>query len=435
MHSVLCISGLDPAGHSGLSADIRALAFLGVRAMPVAATLTVQNLASFSELRPVPADLLSKQIRKVLEEAKPDAVKIGMMANAETARLVADIVRNLDIPAVTDPVFASSSGFNLLDDELLDAYRHGLVPVSALLTPNASEASALTDLEVRNPETAAIACKAIIELGAKAALVKGGHFSESKGTDVFLDSEGKYNLAGQGALQDSRGTGCTYSAMIAGHIARGSGTREAVNRAKKDMARAMDIAAWQGYGGAGPGSAINGEKAAHGYEMGNAVSELVSILPPGCIAEVGNNLAFGLAGAKGPEGICSLDSRINLKGGRVATLGTPVFGRDSHVGRVVLAAMSHDPQIRCALNLRYSAELLGDITKAGFTVGGFDRKDEPKSSSSMEWGTAKAIKDLGYVPDAIHDPGSCGKEPMIRLLAHDPGELVRKLRRILEMGQ
>jgi len=432
MRSVLCVAGLDPAGHSGLSADMRALAFLGIRVMPVAATLTVQNIDSFIGIHPVDGNLLKSQIEKILEEARPDAVKVGMLGDAHTVGLIAKIVGDMGVPIVTDPVFASSTGFSLLGGSMLDAYKYVLVPVSTLVTPNAYEASALADLDVTGPEAAGKACEAIMGLGAKAVLVKGGHFTDSPGTDVFRDSEGMRLFAGQHAAQRTRGTGCTYSALIAGYLASGLGMRKAVERAKNDMALVIDAAVPQGYGQKSPTETRDPEFSRVMDELDRAVSEILSILPAEYVAEVGNNMVYAVWGAAGPGDVCSLDSRILLKGGRVTTLGMPVFGRDSHVGRVVLAAMNHDPGIRCAINLKYSSGLLERLRRESFSTGCFDRSEEPESTSSMDWGTGKAIKDIGYVPDAIYDLGSCGKEPMVRLLARSPVELVQKLRRISE---
>jgi hydroxymethylpyrimidine/phosphomethylpyrimidine kinase len=241
MPSVLCIAGLDPSGYSGLSADMRALTFLNVRCMPVASTLTVQNLTSFTEFQPVPAEIISKQLNAIFEERKPDAIKIGMLGSAEAASMVADFLDGSGIPSVIDPVFASSTGFSFIEKELLDIYINDLIPVSSIVTPNAHEASVLTGMKVDNPESAEQACKLILNMGARSVLIKGGHFTESVGTDIFHDSNGTHILKGREIKNKYRGTGCTYSALIAGFLAKDLKMPDAVKNAKKEMANVMEL--------------------------------------------------------------------------------------------------------------------------------------------------------------------------------------------------
>jgi hydroxymethylpyrimidine/phosphomethylpyrimidine kinase len=218
---------------------MRALAFLGIRALPVASALTVQNLKSFSELHPVPGEIISKQLDSILQEQKPNAIKVGMLGSYENASLVADFMDGSRIPSVVDPVFASSTGFSLMDPDMLEIYKYEVIPASSLVTPNAPEASVLTGIKVTGPESAMVACRIILDLGAGSVLIKGGHFIESKGTDVFMDAAGSITLAGKAPKKDMRGTGCVYASLAAGHIAKGKGVRDAVKRAKTDMKSAM----------------------------------------------------------------------------------------------------------------------------------------------------------------------------------------------------
>ncbi len=120
-----------------------------------------------------------------------------------------------------------------------------------------------------------------------------------------------------------------------------------------------------------------------------------------------------------------LSGRIVKSGNRTVVTGFPELGGSGHVANVVLAAIRHDPNIRSAMNIRYSEENLKACRKLGLTIGSFNRKDEPKGVSTMEWGTDFAIKKLGKVPNAIYDKGGVGKEAMIRLLGETPGEVAR----------
>ncbi|MDD4308443.1 MAG: bifunctional hydroxymethylpyrimidine kinase/phosphomethylpyrimidine kinase [Thermoplasmata archaeon] len=400
MPSVLCIAGLDPSGYAGLSADLRALAYLDLHAQPVVSTLTVQNLHSFSEFQPVPPDLIAKQLKTIMEERNPDAIKVGVLGSAEIARIVADFMDGCGIPSVVDPVFASTTGFSFIDDEIAEIYIHDILSVCSLVTPNAHEASILSGINVTDPETAKVAAGLILDMGARGVLIKGGHFKSQVGTDIFCDSDGIRMLPSPVIEHKSRGTGCTYSALIAGHLSRGFNLWDSVRTAKDDISRVLDRCSIKT---SLEETDLPSELAQAREELNMAVSRILRIMPAEYIAEVGNNIAYATEDAKTPDQICSLDSRFILKGNRVATLGTPVFGRRSHVGRVVLAAMAKDRSVRCAMNLKYSEDLIVRFRDVGFTVGSFDRQEEPESSSTMEWGTGKAINDLGYVPDAVFD--------------------------------
>ncbi len=428
MPSVLCIAGLDPSGGAGLAADIRALDSLGVHSFPVASTLTVQNSRDFSRMEPVAVDLINDQIDAALGEEMPGAVKVGMLANVEIIKMLAG--RFEGIPVVVDPVMRSSTGFEIVDEEMLAAYKSSLIPNSAVVTPNASEASALAGMEVVDIETAKKACLAIHDLGPKAVVVKGGHFTSDKGTDILYDGEGFHEFASAEFQGDPRGTGCTFSSLIAGYLALGFRTVEVVKRAKSDMGRVLASSSCRS-----PGFSphTSPEKMDVWLAVHKAASELVAILIPGMIAEVGNNIAFALENPVSLNDVCSLDSRFVVRGPRVVTMGAPLFGRDSHVGRVLLAAMKHDPATRCVINLRYSEKTLALAGNAGLKIASFDRTNEPASASSMEWGTDEALREHGQA-DLIFDLGSVGKEPVIRLLARDPTDALEKLRKIQGRG-
>ncbi len=429
MAFVLCIAGLDPSGGAGLSADMRALEFLGVGCFPVASALTVQNSGSFAALEPVSAGIIGRQIDAALGEAAPGAVKVGLLGSVENIELLA---RKLpDIPLVVDPVIRTSTGFNVVNDEMLAAYEELLFPRATLVMPNAYETSVLTGQKVTDVETAKKACPVIADMGPKVVLVKGGHFESERGSDVLYVDGDFHVLAGTELRGDVRGTGCTFSALIAGYLALDFGIVEAVKRAKLDMARALEFSVHKE-----PKHIAFSEHLSEGQRnvwlaVQKAASEIGSILPPEMVAEVGNNIAYALEGAESPEDVCSLDSRLVLKGSRIVTMGLPVFGRKSHIGRVVMAAVKHDPNLRCALNLRYSEKTLDIAGDVGFKVATFDREHEPDQASSVEWGTARALQDFGSA-DIVYDLGAKGKEPMIRLLATNPEEAVNKLRKIVE---
>ncbi|MDI6654577.1 MAG: thiamine-phosphate synthase family protein, partial [Candidatus Hydrothermarchaeota archaeon] len=178
------------------------------------------------------------------------------------------------------------------------------------------------------------------------------------------------------------------------------------------------------------------------------------------VPQVGTNIAYALAGARNLSDVAGISGRIIRIKEQVKAIGEAEFGASKHVASIVLAAMKFDGNARSAMNIRYSKEILAACKH--FKISSFSRKEEPRGVSTMEWGTAQAIKKLGNsdrklariaklvrksgalananaifltegVPDIIYDLGSVGKEPMIRILGKNPREVLDKLRQILEM--
>jgi hydroxymethylpyrimidine/phosphomethylpyrimidine kinase len=146
---------------------------------------------------------------------------------------------------------------------------------------------------------------------------------------------------------------------------------------------------------------------------------------------VGINFVYALPQARYYEDVCALEGRIVGSGKKVARSGCFAFGASRHVSRIVLTAMRFDPDVRSAINLRYSETHVEQMKGSGLKVTSFDREDEPEGEKTMEWGTRTAIGRTGKVPDVIFDRGGVGKEAMIRLLGHDPQDVLRKLKRAI----
>lgn len=433
MAFVLCAGGLDPSGGAGLAADIRALAFLKVDCLPVASAFTAQNSRNFYSLEPVTSKSFERALRSAIEETKPGAFKSGLLGSVENVKVLASLVKKNKAPFVLDPVFKSSTGYTFADKKIIEAYKNKLFPLASLVTPNASEASVLTGIKVKDVQSAKKACLAISEHWPKAVLVKGGHFTSQKGTDILYFGKEFYLLTGTELPGNPRGTGCTYASLIAGYLAMGLEVPDAVSRAKEDMARALAFSQTNKSARVQLSESFTKERREVWLAVQKAAYEALSIITPELMPEVGINIGFSLKNAKGLDDVCTLDSRIVLKGKRPVTIGTPVFGKDSHVAKVILAAVKRDRNTRSAMNLKYSDTFINIIRNMGLRVVSFDRSGEPGKKSTMEWGTGRAFEALGSTPDAIFDLGAKGKEPMIRLLASNPEELLEKLRDILEI--
>jgi hydroxymethylpyrimidine/phosphomethylpyrimidine kinase len=246
----LTIAGSDPSGGAGIQADLKTFHQFGVYGEAVITLLTVQNTRRVSRVEIMDPSLVREQIEAVLEDIPPGAVKTGALGDARVIGVVAAF--SFAAPLVVDPVMISKHGTPLMTAEAAEKLRTELLPHAALVTPNIPEAEALAGLKVTTLEEARRAAAAIIGMGAKAVLIKGGHFTDSA-TDLLLAADGEERVypAARIDTPHTHGTGCTYSAAIAAELAKGTSLADAVARAKTFITAA--IATNPGLGsGSGP---------------------------------------------------------------------------------------------------------------------------------------------------------------------------------------
>lgn len=249
---VLVIAGSDSGGGAGIQADIKAITALGGFAATAVTAVTVQNTLGVTGVFPVPPEIVTAQARAVLDDIGADAVKVGMLGDAPTARAVADVLEGVRAPRVIDPVMIAKGGARLLDSDALEVMRGRLVPLADLLTPNAPEAEALTGLKVADPDGQRAAGRRLMDLGARAVLMKGGHVGTGEVTDILMSTSGEVVLTSPRiATRNTHGTGCTLASAIAAGLAQGLPLEIAVRRASAYVAEAIRRA--PGFGaGSGP---------------------------------------------------------------------------------------------------------------------------------------------------------------------------------------
>ncbi len=237
---VLIIAGSDSGGGAGVQADIKTVTALGGYAATAITAVTVQNTLGVTGVHPIPLDIIEAQARAVLDDIGADAIKTGMLGDAATVDLVARLLEAYPIPAVIDPVMIAKGGASLLASEAVAMVRERLVPLAALLTPNAPEAEALTGLPVSTTDDLRRAGDALLKLGAKAVLMKGGHVPGDRVVDVLMTADGETTF--EGARIDSRhthGTGCTLASACAVGMAQGLPLEAAIARAWDYVHEAM----------------------------------------------------------------------------------------------------------------------------------------------------------------------------------------------------
>jgi len=244
----LTIAGSDPSGGAGIQADLKTFHQFGVYGEAVITLLTVQNTVRTDRVEILPAELVSDQIRAVLEDIPPAAIKTGSLGSAEVVRAVATALATFPAPLVIDPVLIDKHGVPLASEDAWHVLREELLPHAALITPNVPEAEAFTGLTIRSIADMRPAALRLRELGARDVLIKGGHL-DGPPTDVLLTGDSWHEFrAPRLDTQHTHGTGCTYSAAIAACLARGLKLHDAVSRAKNYINEAIRSAPGLGHG-------------------------------------------------------------------------------------------------------------------------------------------------------------------------------------------
>jgi len=456
MKRVMTIGGSDCSGGAGIQADIKTFSALGVYGTSVITAVTAQNASGVQAKHEVPVELVESQIQSIMSEASAkgitvDYAKTGMLYSSAMIETVAKQLKRHKIPFVVDPVMKAGSGGILLADPALNTLVKLLLPICEVVTPNVPEASVISGLEIRNKEDAKDAARKIHELGASAVIIKGGHLTQEtaagKATDLIYDGEfeelsGEYIKPGKGKI--IHGAGCSFSAALTAALAKGENLRHAAASAKKFVHDAIA-------GGEVLSNMIvlnqarELRKNADRYFVLENVKEAVRKLKSipdfkRLVPEVGTNIGMAIEGAESERDVAAVDGRIvSAKEGTHAE--TVDFGVSSHVARMILAmmAMTGGKNIRSAINIKYSVQIVDACKRAGFVISSFEREHEPRGVKTMDWGVREAIKNLSseglrrrQVPDVIYDLGAVGKEPMTRIFGDTALEVVEKVNKIID---
>ena len=245
IRNVLTIAGSDPSGGAGIQADLKTFAAHGTYGMAALTALTAQNTQGVSGVERVPTAFVAAQIKAVFDDVRVDAVKIGMIATAEIARVIADaLAAHRDIPIVLDPVMVAKGGASLLAEDAITALRDALLPRATLVTPNLPEAAQLLGrAEAADRAAMADQARALADLGPAAVLVKGGHLAQPDSPDVlFAQGQLQWFDAPRMPGKNTHGTGCTLSSAIAAQLAQGADIVTAVRMAKRYVTGAIAAA-------------------------------------------------------------------------------------------------------------------------------------------------------------------------------------------------
>lgn len=441
---VMTIGGSDPSGGAGIQTDIKAFQSIGLHPVSVLTSSTVQNTQTVKHIFPLPPDLITAQIETIMEDIPVQFVKTGLLYQSDIAKRVAQATKRYNWHLIVDPVLIATSGDTLSSSDLVMTLKKTIIPLSEIITPNISEAETLATMNIKTVEDMGQAAKLLHGLGTKNVIVKGGHLLGNTACDLLYDGTTliKQELP-KTPSKKAHGSGCTFSALITGFLAKGYTVQESFFQAKPILWQMINsgyiigkgadvLAVSQSTVEDAPFDLLTQDHTDTWMTLYAALSSLLTTLPTSYIPEVGCNIGYAIPHAKAHTDICALDGRIVRRTAKPYRCGPLRFGASKHIASIILATLRYYPSIRCALNIRYSPQILSLCTKTGYTVTSFDRAEEPPQVSSMDWGTTTALQDTTVCPDIIFDTGGIGKEPMIRLLGKTPIEVIEKLKNIKE---
>lgn len=267
MRCVLAIAGSDSSGGAGIQADLRTIAAHGLHGLSAITAVTAQNGRAVTAVHCVPARHLLAQLRAVFADFEIAAVKIGMLGSAAAVDVVVHGLREAGARnIVLDPVLVSSSGTALLPATGLRKLRDNLIPIVDLLTPNVPEAEALLGRRLKSGRDMRRAADDLLELGARAVLLKGGHRRGSPVVDLLVERESALSFSHARLPGSVRGTGCTLASAIAAGLASNLPLRDAIDAAERYLQREMQRAYHAGRAGMramNPAAAPYGKVRAH----------------------------------------------------------------------------------------------------------------------------------------------------------------------------
>jgi len=443
IYKALTIAGSDSGGGAGIQADLKTFSAFQVYGMTVITALTAQNTKEVKGIYPIPPEFIKLQLDAVIEDIGVDAAKTGMLYDENTINIVAEEVKRRRIPLIVDPVMIAKSKAKLLREEAVKVLKENLIPVAKVVTPNIPEAEEIVGYRISSVEDMRRAALDIKSMGVEAVIIKGGHLEGEVIVDLLYYND-VFNEFKKRKIKtkNTHGTGCVFSAALTALIARGLNIVEAFKIASEFMDKTISegLSIGGGYGPVNPMAKLHEEANRYNAWINvlkalriiEETKELTELMP-----EVRMNIGEAIPNAKNIEDVCAIEGRITVVNGFPRASGPVRFGASKHIANIILSVMEVAPNIRAAMNIRYSEEILEACRRAGFKIAEFKRGEEPLESKLIEgktlkWGVKRAIMDLGEIPDVIYDLGEVGKEAMIRIIGVNAEDVVKKAIKILK---
>ena len=446
--TAMTIGGSDPSGGAGIQADIKAFTVLDVHGLAIITCVTIQNTQNVQKIIPLSPEDIKQQIDHLMEDIPIQFVKTGLLYQPEIARIIAAEAKKHNWTLIVDPILVATSGDVLSTTTLTEEIKKSLLPLATTITPNIPEAEAITNSTINSTEDMKNAAKKIHSMGAKYVIITGGHQKEKQANDLFYDGE-QFIIKSLPRIPQKKahGSGCAFSALLTGLLSKEYDVESSFVLSKSMLWNMIKT----GYN-IGKGSDVLHitSKIANNAPISIQTSDQVDVwdalskiipyiidkVPLSLIPEVGMNIGYAIKHAQSKDDICALNGRIIRSARKPQQCGILQFGASKHIASIILAVTQIYPDIRCTMNIKYSPKNLSLCEQTSYHIASFDRKYEPKDiTSTMEWGTKKAIEQTKICPDLIYDEGGIGKEPMIRILGKNPEEVYKKLASILQQNK
>lgn len=429
--NILSIAGSDPSSGAGIQRDLKTFDELGAYGLSVITAVTSQNSSKFFDVEPISPSLVKSQIRSILEDFRVDAIKIGMVYDKQTIKVIHSELGKIKIPIILDPIFKSTTGGILQMESAFSDFKNLLVPLSYVITPNVLEAQKIASVKINSIKDMEKAARKIQKMGAKNVIIKGGHISSGpKIKDVLLEGNIFQIFSHDRIKFESHGGGCTFSAALCANIARGEKLSAAMNSAHiftlNSIRNAVKIG--RGFSIVKPAEVDEIEK-----QLSHAISEFCSIESiHKYIPECQTNFVYSISNPVSIKDVMGIEGRIVRTGKFVTIAGQVTYGGSKHVATAVLEMTRKFPSVRSGVNLKYKDKTIKRAISKGLKVSFYDRKKEPqkikgKENNTVSWGIKTAISDLKDPPDIVFHKGDFGKEPMILIFGKNPIELLGKI--------
>ena len=239
--TALTIAGSDSSGGAGIQADIKTMTCNGIYAMSAITALTAQNTTGVTKIMEVSPDFLKEQIKNVVEDIFPDAVKTGMVSSSELIKTISESIKEFKLKnIVVDPVMVATSGAKLISDNAIETLKNELLPLATVITPNIPEAEVLCGSKITSEKNMENAAKSINEKFGCAVLLKGGHNLNDANDFLFDGKIGTWFYGKRINNPNTHGTGCTLSSAIASNLAKGYPLKKSVKNAKDYLSNALN---------------------------------------------------------------------------------------------------------------------------------------------------------------------------------------------------
>jgi len=435
---LIIIAGSDPTAGAGIQADLKTASAVGVYGLTVITSITAQNTKGVQGIFNLPKEQIEEQLKSIFDDVEFDGIKIGMIGDEATAKVVKKFLKKQKFPVILDPVLVAQSGGILSNKNIVES----LFEYADLITPNISEAEALSGIKIRTTNDVIKAGKFLIQK-AKRVLIKGG--DSNLDFDFYFEQDLMHKFPIQRInTKNTHGTGCSLATAIASYHILGFSWLEAISHARSLILKAIEKGLELGsqFGTIDQFALLKDQSKRYEIieQLKMAFEKIKNENIGYLIPEIQTNFVYALPNATDLKDVAGFPGRIINYKNNLFAITSPEFGASRHVASLVISAKRYYPEVSSAMALRFIPELIPILKKSGFKISSFDRKMEPKQikekeGSSLDWGVSEALEKTKIMPDIIYDLGDVGKEPVIRVFGVNPFDVAEKIIKIKKIWE